>query len=255
MTALLLSMNAFSGTIQATVKDSLCGEIDPFAIGDACLVYLKTNDNKKIALLMDFDEFQDEYLEEELNNQKVLIDTDGLSNVKGEALLELRSMDSSYFYQAAQMSALKVLKMTEMDRLLLKIGNGYFHTGKMPKGYTAKKMEVTDFRLNKNFKRWLKAEKVKKMKLWTNLILNSGEYDYLSVEERQDALSNPEKFLGADHLLEIDEVNIIRRGSKVIGFFLEVNDHVQAAEYQDGAWMELFLNLDQKVLRKLDLSA
>jgi hypothetical protein len=76
-----------------------------------------------------------------------------------------------------------------MDRLLRKIGNGYFYTGEMPIGYSAEKIEVTNFSLKTKFKSWLKAEKKIKMKLWTNLVLNSGEFDHLSSEERTSALS------------------------------------------------------------------
>lgn len=44
----LLGLSLLSGMIHAngvvgTVTDAFCGEIDPFAIGDACLVFVKEN--------------------------------------------------------------------------------------------------------------------------------------------------------------------------------------------------------------------
>ncbi len=255
ITAFILSMNAFSANLKATVKESFCGEIDPFAVGDACLVYLETKTNQKLALLMDFDHFQNEYLENELKDQAVIINTDLLTNLSGDVLAELRSMDSSYYYQEAQLDALSLVNNSEMDQFLRKIGSGYFSIGSLPNGYSTSQLELKDFRFKKNFKKWLRQEKQEKLELWKDLVLNSGEYDYLSSEERELALSNPEQYLGVSHLLEIYEVFELKKGTKIIGYYLEISDHVQAAEYQDGAWMEVLLNLEQKIVRKTDESA
>lgn len=255
MAAALLTMNAYSANFTATVEKSMCGEIDPFAIGDACLLYLEKDNGKKLALLMDFDEFQDEFSENELRGQQVKVYADTLENIKGEALAELRSMDSSYYYQAAEMSSIKVVKNSEMDRLIRKIGSSYFYLGNLPEGYSGKAIKKADFKFKSRFKKWLKETKKEKIAQWKEYVIESGEYDHLSKEELERAMNNIEEFMGVEHLLVVEDIYALYRGTKFIGYYIQVNDYVQADIYQDGAWYELFLDTKQKVIREVEESA
>lgn len=53
-------------------------------------------------------------------------------------------------------------------------------------------------------------------------------------------------------LLEIGEVYAIYKGSKFIGYFVQITDHVQAAIYQDGAWFDTYLDPSLNVVQAFD---
>ena len=52
----LLSLTANADLINLRVEDHFCGEVDPFIIGDACLINASST-TRKYQLLIDFDEF------------------------------------------------------------------------------------------------------------------------------------------------------------------------------------------------------
>ena len=90
---------------------------------------------------------------------------------------------------------------------------------------------------------------------WQELVFESDEYEHLTYAERALLAANPKSELSVKYLLEVDEVYAIFHNGKKIGFFIQVQDHVQAAIYQDGAWIDMFLDIEQNVLRATDESA
>ena len=88
----------------------------------------------------------------------------------------------------------------------------------------------------------------KKVQDWKKLVLESGEYDHLKGEKLERALRDPAGFLGVPHLLEIGEVSAVYQNEELVGYVIEVADHVQAAIYQDGAWITFYLEADLTVI-------
>lgn len=64
--AVMAQANALN--LVGTVTEAFCGEMDPFVVGDACLVRVQTQDYKDAVVLLDFDNFQDIYSEEDQEN-------------------------------------------------------------------------------------------------------------------------------------------------------------------------------------------
>ena len=97
-----LSVNALCASYHAKVDDVLCGEIDPFIIGDACIIYLtRLEDQKKMAVLFDIDEVWNSLGEsiDGFTGKRVLVNPRYFSKIYNPAQIEeLRQMDSKYFY-------------------------------------------------------------------------------------------------------------------------------------------------------------
>jgi hypothetical protein len=77
----------------------------------------------------------------------------------------------------------------------------------------------------------------------------------MSRAELQRISNNPLKQLEVAALLEIYEVYAIYKGNKLIGYFVEITDHVQAAIYQDGAWYDVFIEANLAVTEAFEQSA
>jgi hypothetical protein len=105
--SVLGSFSAFA--TKATVDDAFCGEIDPFVVGDACIVQLSTSKGSKIALV-----FPDYELEEKigdsaetLNGQIVDVDFSLAEKIYDYDVIHvLKSMGKKYFYMYAPIDAI-----------------------------------------------------------------------------------------------------------------------------------------------------
>ena len=127
-------------------------------------------------------------------------------------------------------------------------------TYKLPKEFTSKsatKPKLAGTGLSLEINR-LTREKIK---AWKELILTSGEYDYLTSEEKADAIKNPAKFLKVPFLIEISEVTAVYLGEKLVGYIIQADDHVQAAIYQDGAWFNFYVDEKLNVIETDEGSA
>ncbi|MCO4794240.1 MAG: hypothetical protein KC493_11030 [Bacteriovoracaceae bacterium] len=252
----LTSFSSFSSTIfKATVEDTFCVEMDPFVVGDVCLLNLEREDNgKKLTLLLDFDEFSNQ--DGELEGQVLSVDSSKLEKIRNREVLSiLLDYDNNYYYMNASIDAFEVVENPstyEMKKFISKL-SGYFYVGNLPAGYSAKNIETPE--LKANFKAYLKGVASGKLNDWEELVYESGEYDNLSRSEKEKVAKNPWKEMGVKYLLEVTEVHQILRKGRVIGYYVEVSDHVQAAIYQDGAWIEMLLDLDMNVLKATDESA
>lgn len=67
--------------------------------------------------------------------------------------------------------------------------------------------------------------------------------------------NDPRAALDVKYLLEIDYVSAIYKNGKLIGYYVYITDHIQGAIYQDGAWYDAFLDVNQKVIKIEDDSA
>jgi hypothetical protein len=253
-----LSMSTFATNKYAADVDSVfCGEMDPFAIGDICVVFTTSQKGKKkIAILVDMYEYLSTYQEGELDGQSVIVDLSSTDKIYGsKKLYSLNRYDNNYHYLDGIVDSLKVTSFSskvKMNTFIKKI-SGQFYIGNIPEGYSAEK--ISFFELNGNFKKYLNKKTMNKVGQWKHFVFRSGEYSDLSLDEKKSIAKNPWKNLEVKYLLEIDDVYKIFQGKRLIGFYIEVNDHVQAAIYQDGAWIETFLDVNQKVIKATDESA
>lgn len=131
---------------------------------------------------------------------------------------------------------------------------GYFSERSLPGGVTATKIEK--FELSSTFKAYLQNATYEKESQWNEHVYeNAEEFGNPSIEELYAIANNPYKELKTESLLEILEVYALFKDGKAIGYYLEVADYVQAAIYQDGAWINIFLDTDQNVVGAFDESA
>lgn len=148
--------------------------------------------------------------------------------------------------------SLPIFASDEM-RLLIQITDGSFYAGHVPQGYRSVKLNFTQAR--GGLKSFLRTTTKKKEKAWIEYVFTSGEYDRVTQAERRQIAANPLPALGVKALLEIEEVYAIYKGNKLIGYFVQITDHVQAAIYQDGAWYEIFLDSQLNIVESFDRSA
>lgn len=136
---------------------------------------------------------------------------------------------------------------------LVRVTNGNVYAGNVPAGYRSKKVE--NFVAKGGLATFITATTKEKKKAWKEFVMTGGEYEHLSLAERKRIASNPLKELEVETLLEISEVYAIYKGNKLIGYFVEILDHVQAAIYQDGAWYDVFIEANQEVTESFEQSA
>jgi hypothetical protein len=84
----------------AMINDFFCGEMDPFVVGDVCIVNVTVGIDKKIAILFDFDSVVNEIEGTEIFiGRKAKIDMNKLSKIYDRDVLEvLKDFDEDYFY-------------------------------------------------------------------------------------------------------------------------------------------------------------
>lgn len=136
---------------------------------------------------------------------------------------------------------------------LVRATNGNMYAGSVPAGYRSEK--ITNFVAKGGLATFITTTTKEKKKAWKEFVMTSGEYEHVSLAERRRISSNPLKELETESLLEISEVYAIYKGNKLIGYFVEILDHVQAAIYQDGAWYDVFIEANQKVTEAFEQSA
>lgn len=138
-------------------------------------------------------------------------------------------------------------------RRLIEITDGNMYAGQVPEGYRSVKLET--IAIKNGLKGFFTKTTKEKMKAWKELVHTSGEYDHVTLAERHHIAANPLEALEVKALLEIEEVYAIYKGEKLIGYFIEISDHVQAAIYQDGAWFDTFFDADLNLVKAFEQSA
>ena len=104
LSLLIFAITAQATTFNATIDDIWCGEMDPFAIGDVCVVFVtKEKGNSKLGILFDFDAFLEENDEYEIMiGRKATINSATYSKIRDREIIDiLKRFDSSYFYLQA----------------------------------------------------------------------------------------------------------------------------------------------------------
>ncbi|MES2525953.1 MAG: hypothetical protein V4598_02655 [Bdellovibrionota bacterium] len=138
-------------------------------------------------------------------------------------------------------------------RNLIELNNGTMYGGHVPAGYRSVKLE--SIAIKDGLKAFFTETTKEKMKSWKEFVHTSGEYSHVSVAERRVIAANPLASLEVTALLEIEEVYAIYKGNKLIGYFIQINDHVQAAIYQDGAWYDVFFDAELNLVKAFEQSA
>ena len=101
--ALLSSFTIQASTVKATINEVVCGEMDPFVIGDACILFSTDNETgNKIGLVYSDYDWAYEHASD-LNNYDVLngrsFKADNCETFKNyDAIRELKDYNSDYFY-------------------------------------------------------------------------------------------------------------------------------------------------------------
>jgi hypothetical protein len=146
-----------------------------------------------------------------------------------------------------------VLASTAEMRDLVRLTGGNVYGGRVPEGFRSQKLVAAP--MNANLKAYLAKKIEEKKRDWRDFVFTSDEYSHLSSADRRRIAFNPWKELEVKYLLEIEEVCAIYKGRTLVGYYIQLNDHVQAAIYQDGAWINAFFNQDLVLVQEFDESA
>lgn len=220
---LLILLGTFSllaaDTFKGKVEYADCGEIDPWYIGDACLVYIKTENGRRIALVMDFEMAVNEFDTDDLVGQTVTVDPTKLEKIKNKnKLMALMEYKDGYFYYEANIGVFEVehRKKSEMHIMLRGMWS-YPKISERPLGYTLKPVNVKTFKTNLVFAKFIKKLIEDKMHRYANYVMHSDEYDHLSYNERIQEINNVHENFGK-YLIEFTEIYRVYRDGKFIGY-------------------------------------
>ena len=142
---------------------------------------------------------------------------------------------------------------TQMRNFLIANRGGSMYGGRVPDGYTSQKLAAAP--MIANLKAYLSLKTREKESQWMKFVMTSGEYAHVSSAARSEIAQNPRKELGVKFLLEIEETYAIYKRGKLIGYYIQMTDHVQAAIYQDGAWINTFFTPELVLVQAFDESA
>jgi hypothetical protein len=148
--------------------------------------------------------------------------------------------------------SLPVFASNEM-RLFIEITDGSIYAGQVPRGYRSVKLSNSPSQ--SGFTSFMSMTTKLKQKIWANHVHTSGEFKNLTLAKRREIAANPLAELEVKALLEVEEVYAIYKGNKLIGHFVKLSDHVQAAIYQDGAWYDVFFDAQFNLVAAFDQSA
>lgn len=149
LTSLLLaSFNLYASKTTLRVTESYCGEINPLAIGDACIVQA-SSEKRNYALIVDIDEYQLTELNSIEKNDLITIDDSYLERTQDQSVInEVNNIFdiyyTKYFYYELlfpSISVLKVEKAQVSETLKLICENSSFDDGSYM--YAKVKLEAT----------------------------------------------------------------------------------------------------------------
>lgn len=125
---------------------------------------------------------------------------------------------------------------------------GRYHAGALPKGFTDRELKTRP-RITGHLAGYLAKLEEQKQEQWKDYVLtNDEEFGDLSRAQRRAKANNPYGELDVDYLVEVQEVHAIYENGKLVGYVFQTADHVQAAIYQDGAGIEIYVTPDQFVV-------
>jgi hypothetical protein len=136
---------------------------------------------------------------------------------------------------------------------LIQLTHGNIYAGRVPAGYSS--AEITNLQPQGQLRSFLTQTTRAKLHQWRDYVLTSGEFEGESPQELESIAANPLKYLVVDALLEIGEVYALYRDGKLIGYHVQVTDHVLGAIYQDGAWFEIFFDANFGIVKFYEHSA
>lgn len=123
-------------------------------------------------------------------------------------------------------------------------------TPSAPQGY--KLVELKTIQSRGGLRAFLAKKTAQRMRDWSDFVINGGEYDNHSLRERRQMASNPNRVLEVRYILEIEEIYAVYKGRTLIGYTVAITDHVRAARIQDGAWYDLFLDADMRLVKAVE---
>ena len=252
--AISFAANAQS-TLKTRVNYGMC--IKPTQnYKEICMLDLESIGGLNISLVFDEVEFKKAYGHaRKFEDDLIVIDLTKTRRITDEDILkEFIYLGKNTVFLASEVNSFKVTRMENSDEMYAFLDKikGYFSTRVLPDGYQA--IEVTSEMINATFKAELKRLEAYKREVWKEFVYSSEEFD--SERDDLDYIANhPNEYLDAEELLSINEIFEIYYEGKLIGYYVEVDDYVQAQIYQDGAWYDMFLNVDQMIVKKFDESA
>ena len=236
--------------IKANIVNYECVEIDPFILGKVCLLNLKTKDEKRITLILDYDLqiANNNLIPANMEGKPVTVNSNKLTRVlDGQALNELKSYNEKYYYMYAEIDAVTINNSNDSKLEMLKLVKlTERFSAKLPKGYKA--IKITKPKMNLNLKSWLDKETRKAKQNWKNYVLESDEFENQTNSSLIQIASAPELYLEVDYVLEINKVYKILNNNILIGYYYEITNWIESTIIQDGAWYEAFLTIDQEIV-------
>jgi hypothetical protein len=120
-------------------------------------------------------------------------------------------------------------------------GNNFSLESAKKLGYVATLIK-TPKKISKNLVVKIKEFEAKTLVAWKEYARDAeGEYSGRTPEEREWIANNPKEFLKVAHLMEIFEVyKITSKSGRLIGYSVQLTNHMQSTIYQDGAWFVLY---------------
>jgi len=250
----ILSLSSFAKVELGKVDNVICGEISLSSFDEICIINITKDSGRKIAIIINMDEFYNIYDEGDLDAKVIEIDSSLLSTIRTrETLIALRDFSSEYFYLLGSINAIKIKKISNEMQLMINSMNARYNLYNLPQGYSATKLDK--FVLNENAKAFLQDLTIDKKLSWKDFVLNSNEYNTRTLEEVRTIINDPWATLGVKYLLEVTQMYQVFKGQKLIGYFIQVDDHIQAAIYQDGAWIDMFVDIDQNPTKIINQSS
>ncbi len=247
---LLIHFNAHANTLKAIVIDYKCVEIDPFTVGDVCLLNVIKDNGHKLSLVFNHEAATNPPLiVEEMTNLNILINELKLSYIyDSTSLSKLRSYNNEYFYMFAGPDAVKVdtelSSELEMKRLVNQ--TRHFSPNALPAGYKARKTRTP--KLDRNFTNWLKHQTNSVLEDWKTYVYGSDEFYNNTEQTIAQIAQDPRKYLNVPYILEISQTYKIFKNSIHIGHVFETTNWVESAIIQDGAWFDVYTTTEQKVI-------
>jgi hypothetical protein len=251
------------------VVESYCGEIDPFLIGDACVLKLKaldvTKDHVQLLFLIDQVNFEETFTDlNSSNSQGRVFEVNFALIAREMEKKEIEELGATEFCLTnncswMEASGLTLLSSVEastqkMDLVVKKMGDNFtLNPNQLPKDLLVK-MKTTLLK-QKTLEKALEKHLAGKLADWKKYVYQSGEFDHLSKKQKKKIANDPLKnyFKTEKSLLEIEVVSeIYTEANVLVGYFIKVSDHLQAAMYQDGAWLEIYLDVNQDTVAMME---
>lgn len=140
----------------------------------------------------------------------------------------------------------------EMSLFADKVRGSSFNGNFLPVDYTAK--EVKFVKWSPALVAQLEKMEAKSTKAWLEYV-ESGELNHLSDEEFEKAKNDPAGYFDDKYLTQISAQYEVYQNGKLIGYAVDIIDHVMSTFYEDSAGTVIYLDVDLNIVLVDDWAA